>query len=374
MKIAFAYDSAYPWFNGGIERRRFIIAREFVKNHDELHFFTMYREGMPSMNFIDNGIHYHCVCKALPSNKMYINGKRNIWWSIKYGCTLFFHMLPYKFDFVDSDSFPFFHTFSIWAYCNIRSSTFIMTWHEVWTKNYWKEYLGGIQGSIGYFIERLSVYTSDHFIAVSTATEKDLIREFRIKKDRIRVLHAAISEDEIRITKKAPDLHIEKKFLIVGRLIPEKNTDAAIKAMKNVNAKLIVVGEGPEEHKLKSIANGLGIKDRIVFKSRITRKELIRQFKSAEALILTSEREGLSMITVEALTLGTPVIITNKTMLPEEVRSMCIGSKSGNLEETMKYVILNQKSIRLKTSKEAARVIREFSAKGAVKVYLSLLK
>jgi len=65
LKIAFAYESAYPWFNGGIEKRRYNILRSLAKDKsNEMHMFTLYRTGMPGMEFKYEGVQYHCVGKA----------------------------------------------------------------------------------------------------------------------------------------------------------------------------------------------------------------------------------------------------------------------------------------------------------------------
>ncbi len=373
MKIAFAYDSAYPWFNGGIERRRLIIAEEFLKRGHELHFFTMYREGMPSNDFIHGGIHYHCVASAVPASRMYINGKRNAWWAMKYGFMLFFAMLPYRFDFVDSDSFPFFHVFGIWAYCRIRHSRFIMTWHEVWTKQYWKEYTkSSVQGSIGYWIEKLAARTTDRFIANSDSTMEGLVREFGADRKNIKVVRAGVSSDEVRKHRSARKLR--RRFLIIGRLIPEKRVDVAIRAMRNVNAELLVAGSGPERAALERMAKREGVSGKVIFRESLSRKELMRQMESATALIITSAREGLSMVAAEAICSGTPVMITEKTMLPPEVRRMCTMVKENTLGKALSDSAGNAQKLRHAASRHTPAAIRMFSASGAVQAYLSLLR
>ncbi|MDE1805092.1 MAG: glycosyltransferase, partial [Candidatus Micrarchaeota archaeon] len=141
MRFGFAYDSAYPWFNGGIEKRRYLIMRALHEAGHEVHLFTMFREGMPGMEFVHKGIHYHCCAKAIPSHEMYTNGRRNMKWPLKYASVLPAVIWNYRFDLVDADAFPFLHIPNLAAYSRLTGANFVVTWHEVWDRKYWERYL-----------------------------------------------------------------------------------------------------------------------------------------------------------------------------------------------------------------------------------------
>jgi hypothetical protein len=179
LKLAFAYDSAYPWFNGGIEKRRFLIMQALAHAGHEVHCFTMLREGMPGKEFSYKGIRYHCCGVAIPNSKMYVHGRRNIRWPLKYALILPFKLIRYdNFDLIDADAFPFLHLFTISLIAKLKRIKFIVTWHEVWSLEYWKRYLGKVGGIVGYFVEYLASKLTKDFISNSNETAKRLYEEF----------------------------------------------------------------------------------------------------------------------------------------------------------------------------------------------------
>src|SRR4030066_314621 len=57
----------------------------------------------------------------------------------------------------------------------------IATWHEVWGRDYWREYLGW-RGIFGYLTEKLSIFMPDEIISVSGRTTKKLKENLRSQK------------------------------------------------------------------------------------------------------------------------------------------------------------------------------------------------
>jgi len=55
-----------------------------------------------------------------------------------------------------------------------------------------------------------------------------------------------------------------------------------------------------------------------------------------------SAREGLSLITVEALALGVPVAVVNTTMLPEEIKSLCSEVEEDKLDRLLNDMLKNR--------------------------------
>ena len=104
--------------------------------------------------------------------------------------------------------------------------------------------------------------------------------------------------------------NIEKKWdvIFVGRLVPIKQVDHAIKAfaMSNIHGKMAIVGDGPERKKLEKLSKELGIADRVNFLGWIDDpRELMLQSK---CLIMSSLYEGSPVTLAEAISLGIPII------------------------------------------------------------------
>lgn len=95
---------------------------------------------------------------------------------------------------------------------------------------------------------------------------------------------------------------IRKGFVISGRQTPYKRFDLAIQACTKLNLPLKVIGGGPDNARLRSLAG-----PSIEFLGRIPDKELEKEFASAEALLFPG-LDDFGITPVEAMAAGTPVI------------------------------------------------------------------
>ncbi|WP_394832521.1 glycosyltransferase family 4 protein [Pendulispora rubella] len=95
-------------------------------------------------------------------------------------------------------------------------------------------------------------------------------------------------------------------WVCAARLIPSKRIDRAIEHAAAHGARLVVVGDGPEQARLQRLARARGAD--VHFVGRKPRSETLAWIASADALVHASEAEGLSTVVREAEALGTPVI------------------------------------------------------------------
>src|SRR3989344_3585282 len=151
MKIAYVFDSIYPFNKGGKEKRLYDISNVLSKKHD-VHIYTMkFWSGGKTIK--QNHVTLHAVSKNYP---LYINkSRRSIKQALFYalGC---FKLIKEDFDIIDSDHMVYFHLFPAKLACMIHGKPFIITWNEAWGKEYWQNYLGKTKGYIGYLVERLA--------------------------------------------------------------------------------------------------------------------------------------------------------------------------------------------------------------------------
>lgn len=101
----------------------------------------------------------------------------------------------------------------------------------------------------------------------------------------------------------------------VARLIPRKGIDLLIHACRGlheagVNFQCHVVGEGPEEERLRRLARELGIEARVTFHGRVERVELAAFLPTCDLFVLPSYAEGMSNAALEAMACGLPLILT----------------------------------------------------------------
>ena len=94
-------------------------------------------------------------------------------------------------------------------------------------------------------------------------------------------------------------------YLSVGRLMPSKRHDLAIRAAAEAGVPLHIAGSGPEQANLEALAAQLGAE--VVFLGGITHEELRGEYRTAAKLIHTSETGSLDKVVLEALACGLPI-------------------------------------------------------------------
>ena len=102
----------------------------------------------------------------------------------------------------------------------------------------------------------------------------------------------------------------EKIILTVSRLVKKNGVDDLIKAGKLLDFpfKMIIIGKGSEEGKLKRLAKK--IKDKVIFLGHIQYNDLPKYYSIADVFVRASRSEGFGNVFLEALACGTPIIGT----------------------------------------------------------------
>jgi glycosyltransferase involved in cell wall biosynthesis len=100
--------------------------------------------------------------------------------------------------------------------------------------------------------------------------------------------------------------------LHVGRLIPRKGVDRLLRAVAGASAaadlRLVVVGNGPEEGRLRRLAEELGIARRVEFKGFIDQPELPGIYAAADVFALSTLDDPFAIVLLEAAAAGLPVV------------------------------------------------------------------
>src|SRR5215218_7242350 len=109
-------------------------------------------------------------------------------------------------------------------------------------------------------------------------------------------------------------------FMYVGRLDVEKHVDELIKALplvrRVVGARLVVVGEGHERGNLLSLARGQGVEGHVTFTGFVPDGELPGAYAATDVFCNAGTAELQSIVTMEAMATGKPVVAANARALP----------------------------------------------------------
>lgn len=166
-------------------------------------------------------------------------------------------------------------------------------------------------------------------LAVSRALKQDM-EELGMDGAKVTVHYTGLDHDKFkpvdRVAAKRKLNIAGPLFICVGALIKRKNQALVIEAMASLpNATLMLAGTGEEEKTYRALAEKWDIKDRIRFLGNVPHDDLPELVASADISILPSKSEGLANAWVEALSCGTPIIISEVGGARELVRSDITG-------------------------------------------------
>ena len=101
--------------------------------------------------------------------------------------------------------------------------------------------------------------------------------------------------------------------LAVGRLVSYKGFSTLITAMQSVDAKLIIVGEGPLKIELQQLVEKLKLTQQVYFYGNANQSELKCLYHAADLFVLPSisENEAFGMVQLEAMACGKPIVNTD---------------------------------------------------------------
>ncbi len=132
--------------------------------------------------------------------------------------------------------------------------------------------------------------------------------------DTARFMHAALSETEIAIDRARYGIGGEDKVLIfVGRLGPEKRIEELVSCLspllkRRIDARMIIVGDGPSLEGLKAEAIVQGMADKVLFTGFVDWKVVYRLYCIADIFVAASLSEVHSMTLIEAAMCGLPTV------------------------------------------------------------------
>lgn len=195
--------------------------------------------------------------------------------------------------------------------------------------------------TFGKYLGRFVAARALRIIAISHAVKKDLCEgEFRGFEKRFDVIHYGLDPlpyqkvtDSDRESLRE-EWGVEPKTLLLGtvaRLASQKSLDVLLKGFAQFEAqtsapcKLVIVGEGPLEKRLKKMAYRLRLADKVLWAG--ARDDIPRVMSALDIFILTSKYEGFGLTLLEAMAAKRPVVASNVSSIPEIV----LGQRTGLL-------------------------------------------
>lgn len=366
MKIAYVYDAVYPWVKGGAEKRIYELSSRLAKRGHEVHCYGM-KWWTGKDEILQGRVHLHGICPPMP---LYSNGRRSISQAAFFAGRLL--SLRTDCDVIDCQNFPYLPCFSAKLLAGIRGQKLFITWHEVWG-DYWQSYLGK-KGIAGQAVEWASARLTDHNVAVSARTQRDLLS---LGARKAAVVPNGIDWQGINRVQ-ASDFHSD--IIYVGRLVDHKNLDLLIRALDMVKADIpdvlaIIVGDGPELGRLKLLVHERKMDKNVCFTGFLENySEALALMKSSRLFAAPSSREGFGMAALEANACGLPVVTIEHQMnavmdlVTKETGAICPPTEQA-IAEAICRILPEKEKMRGRCMEEARKYDWERSCDQAERLY-----
>jgi glycosyltransferase involved in cell wall biosynthesis len=162
-------------------------------------------------------------------------------------------------------------------------------------------------------------------IMIPTETFAAFLRESGVTKPIIVVSNGVDTKDFVPTTNRLAKRALFKLpkdkilFFFLGRLDFDKHADTIIRALPKTdpNVHLIIAGEGKEEQNFRNLAKTLGVTGRITWLGYLNHEQMKDVYKSVNAFVLMSPYEVQSIVTLQAIACGLPVLACKEGALPE---------------------------------------------------------
>ncbi len=307
MRICLIYDCLFPHTVGGAERWYRSLAERLAADGHEVTYLTLRqweRGGDPGVPGVD-------VRAVGPRLQLYSrSGRRRVGPPLMFGAGVFWHLLRHggRYDVVHTCSFPYFSLLAAAAARTRWRYRLVVDWFEVWSRTYWREYLGRYGGDAGWRIQRLCAHVPQRAFCFSRLYATRLKAEGL--SGEITMLAGAYGGPlDVR-----PSAGTEALVLFAGRHIPEKQVPAIVPAMARARAyvpelRAVVVGDGPERPEVVRLVRELGLEDAVEVPGFVATDVVEALMARALCVLLPSRREGYGLVVIEAAARGTPSVV-----------------------------------------------------------------
>lgn len=207
------------------------------------------------------------------------------------------------------------------------------------------------------YIGNISYCKVNKLLTVSNSLSKSIERHFSIKSVVVNnmVSDEFLNQQRINMVNNDDDF----TFIAIGSLVPIKGFDVLIDAFYKAGlvrkkCKLVIIGEGKERVKLQNQINRLSLQESVKLVGRKTKNEIINYLQNSKVFVLSSHSETFSVVCIEAMALGLPIIATAcggpEEIITKEVGILIASSDSNALSDAMnqmfkEYLLYNNNKI-----------------------------
>ena len=307
MRICLVYDCLFPHTVGGAERWLRSLGERLAAEGHEVTYVTLRQwprgadPGVPGVKVIAVGPHMALYASS---------GRRRILPPLVFGIGVFFHLLfrGRRYDVVHTGAFPYFSLLAADALRRLGRYRLVVDWYEVWTLDYWTEYLGRLGGRVGYAVQRLCLHIPQRAFCLSRL-HAERLREEGLNGEAVVIGGLYAGSIERRQVREATPT-----VVFAGRHIPEKRVPALIPAIAQARERVpelrgLILGDGPERAELLRLIGEYGLEGVVEAPGFVSEDRMNLALSSAMCMALPSRREGYGLVVVEAAAEGVPSVV-----------------------------------------------------------------
>lgn len=211
-------------------------------------------------------------------------------------------------------------------------------------------------------LESFSIKNADEVIIIY-----DFIRQYALKMG---AKNINLIYNRIDLSQFSPDVEpafneLKPVVLCVGRLMKEKNQECLVRAVKDLDVILLLVGDGPQYNYLVKLTKDLGIQDKVRFERSILHKEIHKYYAAADVFALPIKYGGFAIPVLEAAATGLPVILPKQEFdpNPELIKdfAMLVNNDPESFRDAISKV-LSDKKLYDKMVRDAIETVKKINS------------
>jgi glycosyltransferase involved in cell wall biosynthesis len=307
VRICIVYDCLFPYTVGGAERWYRNVAQRLAAEGHDVTYVTLRQWERGEQGEIP-GVRVLAVGPRMELYKP--DGPRRVLPPLVFGAGVLWHLLRHgrRYDVVHTCSFPYFSLLAAALMRRLGRYRLVVDWFELWSRTYWREYLGGPAGLVGETVQTMCVRVRQSAFAYAELTAKRL-RAAGMRGE-VRVLRGLYAGME----SPPPPVPAEPVAVFAGRHIPEKRAPAVVPAVAWARDRVpelrgLIFGDGPDRDAVLRAIAAHGAEAFVEAPGFVATADVEQALARALCMVLPSRREGYGMIVVEALSLGTPCVL-----------------------------------------------------------------
>ena len=306
MRILIVYDCLFPHTIGGAERWYRNLAERLADDHD-VTYLTL-RQWPHGERPDVAGV---TVRTAGPRLALYAEGgRRRIAPPLVFGAGVLWHLLRHGrgYDVVHTASFPYFSLLAAGLLRRVQGYRLVVDWHELWSREYWREYLGPVGGRIGWGVQRRGLRLRQRAFCFAELTAA------RLRAEGVRGEVCVLPGEYAGSLATPAPQPARPEVVFAGRHIPEKRVPALVDAFATLRERapelrLTIFGDGPERDIVLARIEQHGLGDVARAPGFVSAQEVEDGLEHALCMVLPSRREGYGLVVVEAAARGVPSVV-----------------------------------------------------------------